>query len=702
MRPPPASPLPVPPPAAPPTRARAPPSAAAFQGARVRLLVLASFVALAAACAPAWWLLTRIVRLPLPVADVAAWEDRGLCPVRALFPVRVNVGAAVDVDDTRALCDLMHTRLTEASRGAPAADGSFPDDLCMDWAVDTVYGMEARCSTRRAAAPVRPPIAFSVRSVSACDAYATPQDICVAPGRVSLDALTDRVVAKLAPLIGVRAADLRAPRVEDARVVQYARDVRLVFSLLHEDASEGGSVHGWDLTTELDRVVANGSLARAPAALRPLCRLLDAAAPVHVFSVESQVQWYAPLAFSVGMGGDAGGDGNGEGGTPGMRGAHGLDGRDESGALVCGGEDAGPADVGGPIADPSDTDPASCASPRPPVAPEHFLSMDNLRVFINAAQWGLESYGTGRAFGADLGVRAGGAVDRDASVAEAQTLHFVLYVPSSRHRPLRVRSPATGDVVANPAWLVPQWGGVVVWNRDGATDAPGATLTLAELREPLHLFAEQLTALLGLDSDRVSSNDDALALAVDGLQWRRTTGNARAAVETLASIVRLVGKIPNLGVGPAVRDHFTAALARLDELARERGVRGGGDGDAEREEHRHHNSPPPDSASVPPLQRALALAAQAQTLASEAFFHPSMLAMLYFPDEHKYAVYTPLFGPLIVPLLVALLRELRAWRSRHRAARVAGKSVAPGSPAAHEVREDHERPSSPSVHRSAI
>jgi phosphatidylinositol glycan class S len=39
-----------------------------------------------------------------------------------------------------------------------------------------------------------------------------------------------------------------------------------------------------------------------------------------------------------------------------------------------------------------------------------------------------------------------------------------------------------------------------------------------------------------------------------------------------------------------------------------------------------------------------------------------MLALLYFPDEHKYAVYTPLFGPMSVPLLVALLKEVKDWK----------------------------------------
>jgi hypothetical protein len=54
--------------------------------------------------------------------------------------------------------------------------------------------------------------------------------------------------------------------------------------------------------------------------------------------------------------------------------------------------------------------------------------------------------------------------------------------------------------------------------------------------------------------------------------------------------------------------------------------------------------------------------------AEKAFFDDKMVSMLYFPDEHKYAIYTPLFGPLALPLLMALLRELqgmfKGWKNR--------------------------------------
>lgn len=39
-----------------------------------------------------------------------------------------------------------------------------------------------------------------------------------------------------------------------------------------------------------------------------------------------------------------------------------------------------------------------------------------------------------------------------------------------------------------------------------------------------------------------------------------------------------------------------------------------------------------------------------------------MLALLYFPAEHTYAVYTPLFASVAAPLIAAVLREVLAWK----------------------------------------
>jgi phosphatidylinositol glycan class S len=48
----------------------------------------------------------------------------------------------------------------------------------------------------------------------------------------------------------------------------------------------------------------------------------------------------------------------------------------------------------------------------------------------------------------------------------------------------------------------------------------------------------------------------------------------------------------------------------------------------------------------------------------KAFFDPTMVSMLYFPDEHKYAIYMPLFVPVSVPLIMAVLKQIKEAKKR--------------------------------------
>ncbi|PVV02401.1 hypothetical protein BB560_003146 [Smittium megazygosporum] len=50
----------------------------------------------------------------------------------------------------------------------------------------------------------------------------------------------------------------------------------------------------------------------------------------------------------------------------------------------------------------------------------------------------------------------------------------------------------------------------------------------------------------------------------------------------------------------------------------------------------------------------------------ETFFDPSMVGMLYFPTEHKYAIYMPYFLPIALPFLAALLKLLKQKRSKNK------------------------------------
>lgn len=70
------------------------------------------------------------------------------------------------------------------------------------------------------------------------------------------------------------------------------------------------------------------------------------------------------------------------------------------------------------------------------------------------------------------------------------------------------------------------------------------------------------------------------------------------------------------------------------------------------------------------FSKTLHLSADANEFSSRAFFNPGMLALLYFPPEHKYAVYVPLFGPITLPFLLVLLKEVRKWLQERRASKL--------------------------------
>ena len=107
--------------------------------------------------------------------------------------------------------------------------------------------------------------------------------------------------------------------------------------------------------------------------------------------------------------------------------------------------------------------------------------------------------------------------------------------------------------------------------------------------------------------------------------------------ENLISLLELVSGLPNVMVGDDVGDAVNEAT-RLYEDARSL-LRGG------------------------MLKEALVKATEAYRLSQGAFHHPTMMAMLYFPDDHKLAVYFPLLVPILLPLLSNVVREVKFWRA---------------------------------------
>ena len=82
-------------------------------------------------------------------------------------------------------------------------------------------------------------------------------------------------------------------------MVKYAPRYRLAFTLLNEDASSGNAAVTWDVEESLEResrfVLSEATLTAFLGYLRPTLDRFDV---LHNFTMESQVQYHAPLAFT--------------------------------------------------------------------------------------------------------------------------------------------------------------------------------------------------------------------------------------------------------------------------------------------------------------------------------------------------------------------------------------------------------------------
>ncbi|OAA73671.1 Phosphatidylinositol-glycan biosynthesis class S protein [Cordyceps fumosorosea ARSEF 2679] len=243
------------------------------------------------------------------------------------------------------------------------------------------------------------------------------------------------------------------------------------------------------------------------------------------------------------------------------------------------------------------------------------LSREALSSFINAAEWPLSP-----------------------SIGGAPTVNFVLYVGNQT---IRLDEDAEADAAGgstSQSWTIPQWGSVYLL----ALPSTEAHVSAATLRRPMLTFGGHLLSLLGTPSS------GSLPLRLSSLTRIRSTDLLLRASSSLGSLARLTGKLPSIAIPQSVADGVETTLRHLERACADLG---GAEG--------------------------LAHARVAEREAERAFFEKSMVGQLYFPDEHKIAVYLPLLGPISVPLVMGLVAEVKNWiaRRRKRAEEAKGKKT---------------------------
>ncbi|KAJ1963232.1 GPI transamidase component [Dimargaris xerosporica] len=576
---------------------------------RRRQAVLLSVCLVVLVGLPLWWNTTRVYRAQLPLAPIRRWTEQAT-PTAVRWPIQVHLQLpepsawpAAPLNATRlglAVADTAQASLVARRQPGPAANATqSPLAIQLDVQVSASTGSRSVAPTGASAQSEKQPPAIAIR-LHALDnepqlPSAPPQpkvridstttvDLWVPlPATTTHETLVrwiDRLITALLAghertlnALAAKHTDHQPPhlRQELQRTVHHATHYQLTFSLLHADST----------AVALDWAIAEG-LAHT---IRPFLAQLNG---VLEFTVDSQVQHYAPLAI-----------------TP---------------ALVA--------------SSASDTDAGSNLRSAPH-QPYYALTPAMLPHFVNAQDWNLASTET-----------------------TYPLLNFLTYVPSEPIAPLQLLA-ASGDPAPLSAFVIPRWGGVVVHNlpssRTAATAAPPKyTLTADELAPVLRVFLSQLRQLLGI-TDPIDAAQRELAthfaVAYDprtttGLtEWelvallsKRSVRQVAEAVSTLHSFQQVITSMPNMVVLDTIRDKAVQSLHHLDAFTT----------------HMAQGQ----------LWAAYTDATQALSLAESAFFDPTILALLYFPDEHKYGVYMPLFVPALVPIVVLLLKELKEWRAR--------------------------------------
>ncbi|KAL6876932.1 phosphatidylinositol-glycan biosynthesis class S protein [Trichoderma novae-zelandiae] len=199
------------------------------------------------------------------------------------------------------------------------------------------------------------------------------------------------------------------------------------------------------------------------------------------------------------------------------------------------------------------------------------------------------------------------------SIGKAPTVNFVIYIGNQT-------VALDAEAETSQSWMIPQWGTVYLLSHPDTA----SHVSVEALKQPMLTFGGHLLSLLG------TPLSGSLPLRLSTLGRIRSTDLLLRASSTLGSLARLSLALPSISIPRSVADGVSKAMHHLELACADLG---GPEG--------------------------LMHARIAEEEAERAFFEKSMVGQLYFPDEHKIAVYLPLLGPVFVPLILGLINEIK-------------------------------------------
>ncbi|KAG0433208.1 hypothetical protein HPB47_020117 [Ixodes persulcatus] len=195
-------------------------------------------------------------------------------------------------------------------------------------------------------------------------------------------------------------------------------------------------------------------------------------------------------------------------------------------------------------------------------------------------------------------------------------LNFMVYVVPRAHHPLYVYDER-GQPLETNAFLSPKWGGFLFYNVPKFPESGAALPARVDLdmRSIFQVFLGQLRLLMGLPDTRLKEGlhvmDGSVCsdLEVDFLLRRRTQDYLSMSVSSLFSLSQLLSTISNIVIKDEIGDLIYSSVHSAERSL--------------------------ELLSKGDLETAFKEAEAAFLASEKAFFDPSLLALLYFPDDQK-------------------------------------------------------------------
>ena len=218
------------------------------------------------------------------------------------------------------------------------------------------------------------------------------------------------------------------------------------------------------------------------------------------------------------------------------------------------------------------------------------------------------------------------------------SLNFVIYVPDKKNMPLYVKRKTKEKDYYTKTFHSPRWGGVAFYN----TDDDNATANMP-LENIMNIFIHQFNELVGIDiksfinlfpNQKLANFNQFLVIK---LKIEKTVEYIKTSLSTLSSLVKLLDEIGNIVIRDDIAQLIKESVKSIKEAC--------------------------ENLKTGNLGIAYEQSRRAFELSEKAFYDSSLLALLYFPEDQKYAIYVPLFLPISIPVILSFFKAVKWLRS---------------------------------------